>query len=272
MSYSKVNFSRKSSGNRIILTYIGQMGYVIDGAGLRIVVDPYLSYSVDRVCSDERASWNRLYAPPIEPDKLGGVDVVFLSHDHLDHTDPETLRGICTASPGARFAASADFADKLPSYGVSYARVIPLEADKALRLSDSVTVTPIPAAHEQLHPTSRGGFAELGFVFDIAGRRIYHAGDTCVYPGLARRIEGSSAAVIPVNGRDSERAAIGVVGNMNIGEAAELAVTADIGLLLPSHWDLYANNGESRENIVSAMAEYPRQKYCLPNPGDTILI
>ena len=57
MGYSKVNFLRRSGENRIMLTYIGQMGYVIDGLGLRVVIDPYLSYSVDRECSDERAEW-----------------------------------------------------------------------------------------------------------------------------------------------------------------------------------------------------------------------
>ena len=272
MGYSKVNFLRRSGENRIMLTYIGQMGYVIDGLGLRIVIDPYLSYSVDRECSDERAEWHRLYPPPIKPEKLGGVDFVFLTHDHLDHTDPETLAAIAAASPAAMFAASAAFSDKLPSYGIPASRVISLDSDKTIALSDDVAVTPIPAAHEKLHPTDRGGFAELGFVFDFGGRKIYHAGDTCVYPGLARRIEGALAAIMPVNGRDSERAEIGVVGNMNIAEAAKLSGTAGIKLLLPAHWDLYENNGETRENIVSAMAEHPNQRYRLPSPGETIIL
>lgn len=272
MNKKYVNFSNFCGQNDILLTYIGQMGYVIEASAVRIVVDPYLSYSVDRECSNNRATWERLYAPPVSPEALTSVNFVFLSHDHLDHTDPETLRAIAAASPAAVFAASAAFSEKLEGYGIAPERIMPLHADRRVKLSPTVSVTPIPAAHEKLHPTEKGGFAELGFIFDFCGKTVYHAGDTCLYPGLSRRIERVTAAILPVNGRDAERAAIDVVGNMNIREAVSLADASGVGLMLPAHFDLYANNGESVENINSALEAYPHLDCYIPVPGETLIV
>jgi len=252
------------------LYYLGQTGYLFVGEGVNLLFDPYLTDSVDRLCSDDRAIWRRNYDPPVTIEELFFVDLVLLSHDHLDHTDPETLQGIVNFAPEAKFAASAAFSGKLTEYGVPADRIIPLEVDVPFEFTGkgggTVTVTPIPSAHEELHPCTSGGYAEMGFIIDFMGKRVYHGGDTCVYDGLSERIRGVNVAILPVNGRDEARHAIDVIGNMTAVEAAALADESGVGLVLPSHWDLYDGNGETEENIITAFEMYPGVSYRLMKP------
>ena len=244
---------------KITITHLGQTGFEIRANGVCILIDPYLSYSVD-----DGDKWVRRFAPPVTPSHVTDADAVLLSHDHLDHVDPETLSGIASASPGCRFAASAWYANRrLTEIGIPPERIIPLTADEPVRLAEGITVTPIPAAHEELHPCIPGGFEELGFIIDVDGRRIYHGGDTCVYDGLCDRIKGAAVAILPVNGRDEERHRMNCIGNMNADEAAKLAYDAAAKLVIPSHWELYELNGETPENIRAAFEKYPTVKYIL---------
>lgn len=245
--------------NKITIKHLGQAGYSISTDDVCIIIDPYLSYSVD-----DGDKWVRKYAPPVLPENIINADYVFMSHDHLDHVDPETLLGIAEASPDCRFAASASFAvERLTEIGISADRIISLESDVPFEITDGISVTPIPAAHEELHPCNSGGFEELGFIIDICGKRIYHGGDTCVYNGLCERIGGVDVGILPVNGRDEERHKMNCIGNMNADEAALLAHEAEIGLVIPSHWELYELNGETPDNIRAAFAKYSDVKYIL---------
>ena len=69
------------------VTWLGQAGLLFETEGMRILVDPYLSNSVEAI---QPHFWRRV---PVEERFLRIVpDVIVLTHDHLDHTDPETLK------------------------------------------------------------------------------------------------------------------------------------------------------------------------------------
>ena len=48
--------------------------------------------------------------------------------------------------------------------------------------------------------------------------------------------------LLPINGRDAEREARGIVGNLTAREAAWLADEIGSGVLVPMHHDLFAGN------------------------------
>ena len=264
--------------NRISVRFLGQAGFRITSRDLSVVIDPYFSDLVDRLCSSDGVVWKRNYMIPDDKkvEYLSNIDYVLLSHDHLDHTDPETLIMIRDLSPKAAFAASAWFSQRLAEIGISENRIISLESGTVCTLageSDAAAlVSPVPAAHEELHPCAPGGFMELGFILEMCGRRIYHGGDTCVYDGHADVIREVDLAILPVNGRDEKRAGMNVVGNMNVREAARLAYDAGVGAVIPCHWDLYDNNGETVENIIDAFDAYPDIKYKILNFGECIIL
>ena len=68
------------------ITWLGQAGLLFEINEMKIIVDPYLSNSVGKSRPD---LWRRV---PVDERFLEiKPDVIVLTHDHLDHTDPETL-------------------------------------------------------------------------------------------------------------------------------------------------------------------------------------
>ena len=70
--------------------------------------------------------------------------------------------------------------------GIPRDRIIPAYADRPIELGN-FRVTPIPSAHEVLHPDQNGDYHELGYLIDSDTTRIFHAGDMCMYDGLIAR-------------------------------------------------------------------------------------
>ena len=67
------------------ITWLGQAGLLFDNGKVKIMVDPYLSNSVEKV---EPLNTRRV---PVKEEFLSVTpDVMIFTHDHLDHYDPET--------------------------------------------------------------------------------------------------------------------------------------------------------------------------------------
>ena len=86
------------------------------------------------------------------------------------------------------------------------------------------------------------------------GPRIYHAGDTIVTDELADALGrlDVDVALLPINGRDAEREARGIVGNMDAAEAVELALAVGARTLVPYHWDGFAGNTVQPDVAIDA--------------------
>ena len=68
------------------ITWLGQAGLLFETDTRKILVDPYLSNSMEAI---QPHFWRRV---PVEETFLHIIpDVIVLTHDHLDHTDPDTL-------------------------------------------------------------------------------------------------------------------------------------------------------------------------------------
>jgi L-ascorbate metabolism protein UlaG (beta-lactamase superfamily) len=50
------------------------------------------------------------------------------------------------------------------------------------------------------------------------------------------------AALLPINGRDGARYRRNCIGNMTFQEAADLAGELHPRLVIPGHWDMFADN------------------------------
>lgn len=68
------------------ITWLGQAGLMLETEGVCIIVDPYLSNSVAAI-----EPHNERRVPVDERFLSVTPDILVLTHNHLDHTDPETL-------------------------------------------------------------------------------------------------------------------------------------------------------------------------------------
>lgn len=76
-------------GDKMLVTYIGHMTFLIQTAGLNILTDPIFS---ERASPVSWAGPKRVHDPGIEWENLPKIDLVLISHNHYDHLDLPTLK------------------------------------------------------------------------------------------------------------------------------------------------------------------------------------
>ena len=235
------------------ITCLGQCGFLLEIGEARIVTDPYLSNFVDKIEGDGK-EWHRLYPPPARLLDLK-PDAILISHSHGDHLDPWTLQPYIDEDGSALIAAPAPVCDRLEELRAP--RIEYAEADEPFEVK-GVRITPIPCAHTELHQDEKGRYCELSYILERGEEKLFFGGDMSLYPGLAERLEKEACPIVlfPANGRDEERTAKNIIGNINHEEAAELAARLRARAYIPMHFDLYGNNGCPVELIIAAAEKY----------------
>jgi L-ascorbate metabolism protein UlaG (beta-lactamase superfamily) len=159
---------------------------------------------------------------PLTAAELRDLDGILVSHAHYDHLDLPSLRRLGTDIPV----------------------VAPLGVGRLLRFVDDVRevdvgdevrlgavgVTATPAEHSSARMTIRST-PSLGYV--VSGtRRIYFAGDTDLFEGMADLAGSLDVALIPVAGWGSK---VGV-GHLDPERAARALQLLRPRLAVPIHW------------------------------------
>jgi L-ascorbate metabolism protein UlaG (beta-lactamase superfamily) len=219
------------------ITWLGQAGFRLEIEGAVVVVDPWLSPHEDRLTPP----------PPLEL-AADGVDVLLVTHEHLDHLDVPFLPDFLERSPRAPVVMPAPLATFVDGV-VPADRLVLVQPHDALEVA-GVAIRVTPAIHGVMPEDAYGDGSAIGgrprFVGYLLGseRRVYHAGDTILTEDVAAAIQSRDVdvALLPINGRDAEREARGIVGNMDAAEAVELALRAGASVLVPYHWDGFAGN------------------------------
>jgi L-ascorbate metabolism protein UlaG (beta-lactamase superfamily) len=245
------------------ISWFGQASFAARGGGVTVLFDPFLSpYS------------GRLHDSPLAPEEAAGVDVVLCSHEHVDHLDVPSIGAIANASPGATFVVPSPIVDMVTEAGVPADRVVGMQPGDPIDIG-GLTVRAVPACHGVTmddaygfgETLSNGLIRFVGFVVDLGGVRIYHAGDTIHFDGMEDTLAGLSidVALLPINGRDAEREARGIVGNLDHREAAWLGSQIGAGVLVPMHYDLFARNlGFPGALVETVGREFPELPVLVP--------
>lgn len=87
-----VTHQREESSVAPRITWIGHSTFLIQMGGINIITDP--------IFGNASFFFPRILAPGITPDALPKIDVVILSHNHLDHTDLASLKALKHYNPG----------------------------------------------------------------------------------------------------------------------------------------------------------------------------
>jgi L-ascorbate metabolism protein UlaG (beta-lactamase superfamily) len=250
----------------LALWHIGQSGFVVRAANATLVFDPFLAPSNERL----RRTWE----PPFDATDLR-ADLVLCSHGHVDHLDPSAVTGLASANPQAKFVAPTAALSQLRAYGIAGERIVEAAVDRWQVIGD-VRLLAVPAAHGDTanpiaecvwQPDAQGGYRFVGFVVEANGVRLYHAGDTTVYPGLVERLAplGIDVALLPINGRDWFREQRGIIGNTDHREAADLGHAMGADTIVPMHYDMFADNPGSPGSFADyCAAQYPGQGFHVP--------
>ena len=212
------------------LWWLGQAGYVLRAGQTTVAIDPYLTDSAAATAPE----FSRLFPPPLAPDRLC-VDVMIITHNHLDHLDPETLRAY-PAAASTWFVAPRLTARRLEVLGMAPDRIVRLDAGET-RVIEGVELHGIFAL-----PTGADVIDTTGYLVRFAnGRTVYHTSDTEFHPlVLAASPREPDVMLVPINGK---------WGNPGPAQAADFAAVVRPRHVLPNHYDLMALNAENPETF-----------------------
>jgi L-ascorbate metabolism protein UlaG (beta-lactamase superfamily) len=230
------------------VTCLGQCGFRFQFGKNVVYTDPYLS---NRVADLEGNEMQRLIPVPIEPGEVTDAGFVFITHAHMDHCDLETLVPLSRASDSCQFVCPNEVSKMLQVAGIASHRII-VANDEWLELGPQFRVMPVPAAHPTIEADEDGYTRCLGYVLEYQGRRFYHAGDGSPNDRVIEKLnqlKPIEVAFIPVNEKNYYRDKRGIIGNMSVREAFQLAVDVGVDILVPTHWDMFALNCVYREEL-----------------------
>ena len=208
----------------MFVTWITQAGLVFENGEITVMVDPYLSDSVAenldpskrrRMSVDERIF-------DIEP------DVIIITHEHLDHLDPDTLkRFLGEGRRPVTVLAPYNAYMKLRAFGGPHNYV--MLAPHSVWSEGGLTFYAVSAEHSDR--------CAAGYIIDDGVETFYISGDTLYnYDVIDDVIElcedGVDYAFLPING---------VGNNMNIRDAADFACEVGARVAVPIHYGLFDN-------------------------------
>jgi L-ascorbate 6-phosphate lactonase len=240
----------------VAVWFLGQESVVLKGSKTVIYIDPWISDLL------ERRGAKREFQPPFPPEVVRGMDVCLITHEHADHLDEGTIRVLAGNCPDTPYVAPSFCRPMMLDWGVDTGRITDAVSGEWLEYGEA-RILPIPAAHEQLETDGQGRHRYVGYIIEMNGVTVYHAGDTVIYPGLLDTLKPHriDLGMLPINGGDFFRRELDIIGNMDYREAAELAVKAGIDTVVPLHYDGFKFNGEKPGNFVQYLFEnHPYQK------------
>ncbi len=225
------------SATEASLWWLGQAGYIIRSGGVTLAIDPYLSDSAAK----DAPEFSRLYPPPIKPAELS-VNIYIVTHDHLDHLDPDTITHY-TQTNNTWFVAPRLAAKKLALLGIPENRIVIINSGET-RLVENVEITGVFALPTDADVQDTTGY----FVKFNNGRNFYHTSDTEFHPlVLATAPVAPEVMLVPINGK---------WGNPNPEKAALFAQAIQPKYVLPNHYDLMQLNAENPETFQWFCMQY----------------
>jgi L-ascorbate metabolism protein UlaG (beta-lactamase superfamily) len=172
-----------------------------------------------------------IYIDPYQISDGPEADLILITHEHFDHCSPEDVAKI--QHSGSVIVTEKDSAPKLSGD----VRVVTVGESLSI---DNIQIEAVPAynTNKDFHPKSKGW---LGFIIDIDGVKVYHAGDTDFIPEM--KDFNTDIALLPVSGTYV----------MTADEAVEAALAIDPKIAIPMHYGAIVGGGDDATKFKDAL-------------------
>ena len=186
------------------IRYLGHSAFEIETQGKKILVDPFLVAS-----------------PNYKPE---GITDIFVTHGHGDHLGSAIE---ISRETGAPITAIFELANYCAKQGAS-AIDIGLGSWQNYSWGRAAAV---PAFHSSSTPDGQYAGCPCGFVFNIEGQTIYHAGDTCLNSEMKMigEVYEPDMVMLPIGGKYT----------MDIEQAVKASEWLGATAVVPMHYNTF---------------------------------
>jgi L-ascorbate metabolism protein UlaG (beta-lactamase superfamily) len=225
---------------RLEVDFIGHSALVIELDGIRLLTDPAIRARIGPLRRVEPVPSHR---------RLAGLDAVLISHLHWDHLDVPSLRDL-----GARVPIVVPAGAGAWMSGAGFRHVTELASGSTLDIG-GVEVRAVEALHSGFRPPLGPTAPALGYVIS-GSRRVYFAGDTDLFEGMADLGGPVDLALLPVWGWGPT---LGRGLHMDPLRAAQALRRIRPRAAVPIHWGTYWPHAMGRvypERLVEPPAAF----------------
>ncbi len=251
--------------NGITGAWLGHSTVLLNFYGLNILTDPVLGKRVGAATWWGTVGAKRLVAPALRPKQLPPIDLVLLSHAHMDHLDPISLRSL----PGKPRAVTAHATtDLLTDSG--------LGAPQALKWGEKTRIRTAQgdvdvSAFEVNHWGARWKFDNYrgynGYIIEREGKKLIFGGDTAM-TGSFRTLRNKGPfelAIMPIGAYQPW-----ICSHCTPEQAVRMTNAAGAKYLLPVHFKTFAFGREgTSEPIVRLQAALESERIGWRDVGQT---
>ncbi|HWH69766.1 MAG TPA: MBL fold metallo-hydrolase [Candidatus Sulfotelmatobacter sp.] len=260
----------KWSDNQITLCWLGHTTVLINFYGLHILTDPALGSRVGISLGLGTAGPKRYIAPALRPKELPPIDVVLLSHAHMDHMDLPTLRHF---APSTFTISAKETADVLAGAGLKHITELAWNQRTIFRnAKGELQVEAFEVRHWGQRWPSELVRGYNGYVLRREGKALLFGGDTARTSLFAdiRSAGPYQAAIMPIGAYQPW-----VWNHCTPEQALEMANAARARYLVPVHHQTFRLSEEPMnepiERLQHALAKEP-ERLALRQVGETFVV
>lgn len=222
----------EAAQDAVSLTWIGHSSFLLRSPLGNILTDP--------VFGDLTFLFKRMHRPGLLVHELPTIDVVLISHNHRDHMDKRSLQAIAQRFPHCIFYVPQGDKQWLNRWGIE--RVVELTWGDGATLSSGMHLTFLPAVHWSQRSLFDYNKSLWGsWMIDLAGMRIYFAGDTAYgdhFAFIAQEFTAIDYVLMPIG--PCEPRAWMAASHIDAQQAGQAFLELGGKTLVPMHWGTFA--------------------------------
>ncbi|HTL16606.1 MAG TPA: MBL fold metallo-hydrolase, partial [Patescibacteria group bacterium] len=166
------------SDRTLDLCWVGHATVLVNFFGVHILTDPVLLDRVGAQLGFATVGRKRLISPAIDPRNLPRVDLVLLSHAHMDHLDLPSLRVLAKDIPVVTAPKTSDL---VRSCGFSSVRELRWNESVSLQTaSGDISVKAIEVKHWGARWRTDTYRGYVGYLLKRGGKTVVFGGDTAL--------------------------------------------------------------------------------------------
>lgn len=247
--------------------WLGHASVLVQLDGISILIDPVFGRAGGLI--------RREVPSPLRPEQLPRIDVVMLTHGHMDHLDSASLKAVVH-----RFGREVHFVVPLGLAKVLPARCSSTELDwwQAVEIG-GVQLSLVPAQHWHRRSLTDANRALWGGVVLSGSQTIFHSGDTGYFGGFSAigAVFDIDLAILPMGAYEPRW----FMSAQHMAPEASIQAFLDLGArhAMAMHWGTFDLTDEPLNHGVTALLpsileqrEIAAERFAVLRHGESVAV